>query len=199
MGTDNQSEKRPKLILGLKKKTGDNQPQTIEGRSRLTLGLKNKAVVTPKHDLEPKKDVGTTQSTPQPTQTTPKFDYALNTKRAPVLQELSSGMEDKKRSAIKMPHTTGRLEVGIKINALPNWVETIKHDWKRFCVNAEGQIVQMTVRPGVWNKLIKANEEYAMWMAFITGKMGIRIRDGFILLEPSIQIHEVVPKKPKEE
>jgi hypothetical protein len=181
MGTDNQSETRPKLTLGLKKKTGDNQSQPTEGRSRLTLGLRN--------------DVGTTQSTHQPP---PKFDYALNTKRAAVLQELSSDI-DKKRSTIKMSYTTGRLEIGIKINALPNWVETIKHDWKRFCVNAEGQVVQMTVRPGVWNKLVRANEEYPMWMAFITGKMGIRIRDGFILLEPSIQIHEIVPKKPKEE
>lgn len=194
MGTDNQSEKRPKLTLGLKKKTGDNQSQTTEGHSRLTLGLKNKAAVISK------KDVGTTQPTPQPVQPTPpKFDYAINPKRAAVLQELSSDTGDKKHSAIKMPHTTGRLEVGIKINALPNWVETIKHDWKRFCVNAEGQVVQMTVRPRVWNKLVRANEEHPMWMASITGKMGIRIKDGFILLEPAIQIHEIVPKNPKEE
>jgi hypothetical protein len=181
METENQSGARPKLTLGLKKKT--DQPS-----SRLTLGLKKKAAVIPK-----KSDAT------QPAQAAqPKFDYALNPKRAAVLQELSSDI-DKKRSAIKMSHTTGRLEVGIKINALPNWVETIKNDWKRFCVNAEGQVVQMTVRPKTWNKLIKANEEYPMWMAAITGKMGIRIKDGFTLLEPAIQIHEVVPKKPKEE
>ena len=35
MTTENQSEKRPKLILGLKKKTEGDQSKTIEGRSKL--------------------------------------------------------------------------------------------------------------------------------------------------------------------
>jgi hypothetical protein len=43
MTTENQSEKRPKLTLGLKKKTEGDQSKTTEGHSRLTLGLRNKA------------------------------------------------------------------------------------------------------------------------------------------------------------
>ncbi len=201
MMTENQSEKRPKLILGLKKKTEGDQSKTTEGRSRLTLGLRNKAAAIsqkeniefPKHDgpvLSIKKKTITTQ----PPQVAPRFNYDLNRKREVVPQELPS---NKKRSAIKIPQTVGKLEVSIKINELPNKVETMKHDWKRFWVNAEDQVVQMTVRPKTWKNLFEANQKYPTWVASITGQMGVRIRSGFILLEPSIQIHEVVLKKSK--
>ncbi len=200
MTTENQSEKRPKLILGLKKKTENEQSKTTEGRSRLTLGLRKKTaaisqkenIESPKHDgpvLSIKKKTGITQATQA---APPKFDYNLNIKREVVPQELPS---NKKRSAIKILQTVGKLEVVIKINELPNKVETMKHDWKRFWVNAEDQVVQMTVRPKTWKNLFEANQKYPTWMASITGQMGVRIRSGFILLEPSIQIHEVVPKK----
>jgi hypothetical protein len=44
MTTENQSEKRSKLTLGLKKMEGD-QSKTTEGRNKLILGLRNKAAV----------------------------------------------------------------------------------------------------------------------------------------------------------
>ncbi|NJO17566.1 MAG: fertility inhibition FinO-like protein [Thioploca sp.] len=89
-----------------------------------------------------------------------------------------------------MPKTKGKLEINIKINQLPTQSQTIKRGWQRFYINIEGQIVQMKVRPRTWNKLLKANEEYPAWVASITGKMGHRIKNGFELLEPSIQVYE---------
>jgi hypothetical protein len=164
------------------------------------LGLRNKAAaISQKENIEyPERDKPVlsikkktiTQAAP------PKFNYNSNEKREVIPQELLLG---KKPSTIKAEQTVGRLEVTIKINELPNKVETMKHDWKRFWVNAEGQVAQMTVRPKTWDKLFEASQKYPTWMASITGKMGVHIRGGFILLEPSIQIHEVIPKEPKDE
>lgn len=193
------SEKYPKLKLGLKKKTeGDHQSKTTEGRSRLTLGLRKKvAAISQKENIElPKRDRPTLSinkaNITQPTQVAhPKFNYDQSRKREVIPQELSSG---KKRSTIKMSQTIGKLEVSIKIQDLPNRVETMKHNWKRFWINAEDQVVQMTVRPKTWKKLLEASQEYPTWRASITGKMGVPIRGGFILLYPSIQIHEITQK-----
>ncbi|RKZ38877.1 MAG: fertility inhibition FinO-like protein [Gammaproteobacteria bacterium] len=89
-----------------------------------------------------------------------------------------------------MPKTLGKLEVNIKINELPNWVESIKNSRQQFYINADGQIVRMKVRNKTWQKLLQANEKYPEWVASITGKMGHHIKNGFELLEPAIQVYE---------
>ncbi|HHB91780.1 MAG TPA: hypothetical protein ENK59_01030 [Thioploca sp.] len=91
---------------------------------------------------------------------------------------------------IKMPKTQGKLEVNIKITQLPNFVENIKNGWRRVYVNADGYLVQIKIRPKAWNKLLQANEEYSDWIATITGKIGARIKNGFELLEPAIQVYK---------
>jgi hypothetical protein len=55
----------------------------------------------------------------------------------------------------------------------------------------------MDVRPKVWNKLTKANEEYPLWTAAITGKKSPRTENGFELLEVGIQTYKRKPKAPK--
>jgi len=175
------NDKRPTLTLGLKKRLErhDHSQRTKE-HSRMTLGLRKKASV---NQHEEGNQTATTQRS--------KLTIGLNKKhefRPPV--EFSQKMSKPNHSAISMPKTQGKLEVNIKINELPNWVESIKNGRQEFCINVDGQIVRMKVRHKTWQKLLKANEKYSEWVASITGKMGHRVRNGFELLEPAIQIHE---------
>ena len=92
----------------------------------------------------------------------------------------------------------GKLEITLKINTMPTEVETTKHGWKEFVVDANGQMITITVRPKTWNKLVTANEQYPSWVAAIAGTMGKRTKDGFALETPAIQAFEKKPKQPKE-
>ncbi|KAM3100291.1 fertility inhibition FinO-like protein [Phormidesmis sp. 146-12] len=89
---------------------------------------------------------------------------------------------------------TGKLELTIKINELPD-AKTVDNGWKSFEVDCDGQIISMTVKPKVWKKLEDAQTNFPMWVAAIAGKMGQPTEKGFVLLEPNIQVFE---KKPKE-
>ena len=174
---DQNQEKRSKLTLGLRKKVQDNyQPQenfqsNMEKRTKLTLGLRKKpALVHPQFAGEIPVSIERHSKPSIGYQARKRTDFLSNYIEKPrVLAP--------RQSTIKIPKTQGKLEVNIKISELPNWVETIKRGWHRFCINADGQIVQMVVRPRVWNKLLQANKEYPMWVANITGKMGPRIKD----------------------
>lgn len=89
--------------------------------------------------------------------------------------------------------------VKIKINTLPTDAKTGANGWQEFVVEAEGQMVTVTVRPKIWNKLTQAAAQYPAWVAAITGKMGPRTPDGFTLNEPTIQVFEKKPKEAKED
>lgn len=91
----------------------------------------------------------------------------------------------------------GRLEVTIKINELPK-AETVENNWKTFELDCDGQIVSVTVKPKVWNKLEQASREYPMWVGAIAGKMGAKTANGFVLDQPAIQVFEKKAKEPKE-
>lgn len=190
------TEKHSKLTLGLKKKPSEATPaqddsqMTTEKRTKLTLGLRKKS-----QGLR-------SQSESEGSAIDKRSKLSLGLRKRQEIFRPQSVEREKSQQAFtfkktiantKVNNTPGKLEVNIKISELPNWVETIKRGWYQFCVNAEGQIVQMKVRPRTWNKLLKANDEYPMWVASITGKMGYRIKDGFELLEPSIQIYEKQP------
>lgn len=84
----------------------------------------------------------------------------------------------------------GQLAVKIKISELPKETRTVKNGWQEFCINAEGQKVCLKVRPRIWHKMQKADAEFSHWTAAIVGKMGYRIKDGFVLLEPVVQVYE---------
>jgi hypothetical protein len=167
-------DNEPKFTLGLKKKPAEYQPQAnINKRPKLSLGLRKSADNS--HSMVQE---GTT----------------LNLKQFKPQIENSRRIQAPQTSIVKMPKTQGKLEINIKISELPNWIKALKNGWQQFCINVDGQIIQIMVRPKVWNKLLKANEEYPLWIASITGKMGPYIKNGFELLEPAIQVYEKQPK-----
>src|SRR4028118_2273046 len=99
----------------------------------------------------------------------------------------------------KLPMTTGKLEVTIKINELPTDVQTNKDNWKIFQLDCDGRVVSVTVKPKIWKKLEDAAANYPQWVAAIGGKMGESTPNGFVLSEPNIQVFEKKPKEPKPE
>jgi hypothetical protein len=193
---ENSIEKSPKLALGVRKKrewkplgeeTANNKPTQL-----LTLGLKKKTEANISNSTENRSSAQTINR--------PRSIFGL--RRKPIRPDTDRGRSHGKQPAIKTPKTKGKLEINIKISQLPTPSHTIKRGWQRFYLNVEGQIVQMKVRPRTWNKLLQANEEYPSWIASITGKMGHRIKNGFELLEPSVQIYEKkvnIPSEPNPE
>ncbi len=93
---------------------------------------------------------------------------------------------------------SGKLEVTIKINELPN-AQTVENNWRHFEIDCDGQIVSITVKPKVWKKLEDAQANFPMWVAAIAGKIGAKNATGFVLNEPNIQVFERKPKEPKPE
>jgi hypothetical protein len=99
--------------------------------------------------------------------------------------------------------TTGKLELTIKINELPQ-VKVIENGWQYFELDCGGRIVSVSVKPKVWKKLTDAQANFPMWVAaiaslaprVISGQMGKATTNGFVLEQPSIQTFE---KKPKAE
>jgi hypothetical protein len=85
---------------------------------------------------------------------------------------------------------TGKLEVTIKINALPTDVETLPNTWKRFSIDCGAVKVTTTLRPKMWIKLETAARDWPQWVASIGGTMGPATPTGFELLEPNVQIFE---------
>lgn len=172
---------RPKLTLGLKKKLHkpeDDKPKTT---NKLRIGSRKKAAL-----FQPVADTNSQfQETRFKKKQEFKPDSVVDKQQAPLLSRAST---------IRIPKTIGKLEINIKITELPNWVETIKRGWQRFCINVDGQVVRIKVRPRVWNKLTDANEQYSEWVASITGQMGHNIHNGFELLEPQVQVYEKVSK-----
>ncbi|WP_414587031.1 fertility inhibition FinO-like protein [Scytonema sp. PCC 10023] len=89
--------------------------------------------------------------------------------------------------------TQGKLEVTIKINELPQG-KTVENGWQQFQIDCDGRIIRITVKPKVWKKLTDAQADYTQWVAAITGKIGDTTENGFVLLEPNIQVFERKPK-----
>ena len=94
--------------------------------------------------------------------------------------------------------TSGKLEITIKISEFPADVKTVENGWKSFEIDCDGRLVSVTVKPKVFKKLEQAQADYPMWVAAIAGKMGETSENGFVLVEPNIQVFEKKPKEPKE-
>ncbi|MCK5876784.1 MAG: hypothetical protein KAG43_04055 [Candidatus Marithrix sp.] len=88
----------------------------------------------------------------------------------------------------------GRMDVCVKISELPADSKTLRNGWEEFLIETNGQTVKIAVRPRTWKKLQKALHEFPSWVAHIRGKMGKRIKGGFELLTPGMQIFEKQPK-----
>jgi hypothetical protein len=93
--------------------------------------------------------------------------------------------------------TPGKLEVTIKINELPTEVSTNKNGWKEFKLDCGGRIVQVSLRPRMWNKIEEAARSWPLWLAAISGQMGQSVGTGFVLAEPAVQTFERKPPAPK--
>lgn len=91
--------------------------------------------------------------------------------------------------------TPGKLDVTIKITAIPEDVTTDANGWKSFHIACgEGVRVAVRVRPKLWNKLTQGAAVWPLWIASLTGGIGKRTDDGFELTEPGIQVFERKPK-----
>lgn len=90
----------------------------------------------------------------------------------------------------------GKLEITIKIAELPN-ATAVENGWQHFQIDCDGRIISVTVKPKVWKKLADAQANFPEWVGAIAGKMGEATENGFILLEPNIQVFEKKPKADK--
>jgi hypothetical protein len=99
--------------------------------------------------------------------------------------------------------TTGKLELTIKINELPQ-AKTLQNGWQSFELDCDGRIVPVSLKPNAWKKLTEAQANFPMWVAAgapfapraIGRQMGKATANGFVVEQPSIQVFE---KKPKAE
>ncbi len=123
---------------------------------------------------------------------------------APTHRELAQGSTPSHNTQPKLASTTlsinweqltpvsGKLELTIKLNTLPQ-VQQVDGQC-HFQVDCDGQVFQISVKPKQWNKLEKAHTTYSRWIAAIAGKLGAATADGFVLLEPNIQVFECSDK-----
>lgn len=84
----------------------------------------------------------------------------------------------------------GKLEITIKINTVPDDVQTVENGWKKFSVQCGERQVVVRVRPKLWTKIEEAQKSFPQWVAAITGQMGSPTEAGFELLEPNLQVFE---------
>ena len=90
----------------------------------------------------------------------------------------------------------GKLEITIKISELPN-ATAVENGWQRFDIDCDGRIISVTVKPKIWKKLTDAQANFPQWVGAIAGSMGEATENGFVLLEPNIQVFEKKPKADK--
>lgn len=94
-----------------------------------------------------------------------------------------------------MPAIPGELDpLTIKVTQLPDAVE-IENGWRSFTVDVGAAIVSIEVRPRIWNNWVASTQQYARWMAIITGQMGELTDVGFVLQHPGIQVFKVQPEQ----
>ncbi|MDM8565707.1 ProQ/FinO family protein [Candidatus Halobeggiatoa sp. HSG11] len=100
----------------------------------------------------------------------------------------------KSRTPLPIPEIddliVGKMEICVKVNELPADSKTLRNGWEEFIIDTNGQMIKITVRPRTWKKLQKALHEFPSWVAHIRGKMGKRVKGGFELLTPGVQIFE---------
>lgn len=90
--------------------------------------------------------------------------------------------------------TTGKMEVVVKLNQLPDDVRTVDKGWKEFVVNTGSVIVTITVKPKMFAALEQAQQTYPLWIAAISGQMGTLTATGFRLESPALKVFERKPK-----
>ena len=151
----------------------------------------------------------------EPTKKIPKYIKSKKTKHSPLAKptdrrETKSSLPEvmptasteevipKKSEGEDVMAIAARMEITLKINEFPDEVLTVENGWKQFELDCDGRIVTVKVLPKMFRKLEEARDNYPMWVAAISGKMGASTEKGFRLEQPSIQAFERKPKPPKE-
>ncbi len=115
------------------------------------------------------------------------------------MREPKQNKTNSKEQKLKRPQLEeliiGKLEICIKINELPSDSKTLRNGWEEFIIDTQGKLVKMTVRPRTWKKLQEASRNYPIWIANIRGTIGAKIKGGFELLTPGVQIFEKTAKE----
>lgn len=92
--------------------------------------------------------------------------------------------------------TPGKLEVLIKFDQVPTEVTKDKNGWSHFTLDCgPGKQVQVGLRPKAFTKLEQAQQAGTPWVAALGGKIGVSTAEGFVLVDPNLQ---VFARKPKE-
>ena len=92
--------------------------------------------------------------------------------------------------------TDAKLEVTLKFSTLPNAKPAGQGKMAFALRTPDGQFVAVAVPNKAWNKLLKAAEEWASWVAALSGTMGERTDKGFTLASPGLQVFEKKAKAP---
>jgi hypothetical protein len=87
-----------------------------------------------------------------------------------------------------------QLEVTLKFTTLPNAKPAGPGKMVFALKTPDGQYVTAEVSNKVWNKLVKAAEDWPSWIAALSGTMGERTEKGFTLVNPGLQVFERKPK-----
>ena len=154
----------------------------------------------PRKVLSLKKKV--TEEPSQPTTSPPRSTLGLNRSRPtsswspPAAKPFSAPPARPVKVVETRKDVEGKIEVTLKLNQLPNWVYRGKNDEHKFFVNGGGYIFEVRCRPRTWQKLLQAQQDYPAWTAAITGQLGERIKQGFRLMNASVQIYESKVKSP---
>lgn len=154
----------------------------------------------PRKVLSLKKKV--TEEPSQPTTSPPRSTLGLNRSRPtsswspPAAKPFSAPPARPVKVVETRKDVEGKIEVTLKLNQLPKWVYRGKNDEHKFFVNGGGYIFEVRCRPRTWQKLLQAQQDYPAWTAAITGQLGERIKQGFRLMNASVQIYESKVKSP---
>jgi hypothetical protein len=89
-----------------------------------------------------------------------------------------------------------KLEITLKFSTLPN-AQPAGQGKRVFALKTpDGQFVTAEVNSKVWNKLVKAAEDWPAWTAALSGTMGERTEKGFTLVNLGLQVFEHKLKVP---
>jgi sRNA-binding protein len=117
--------------------------------------------------------------------------------RAPAGKPGRSRPKPKPAAAVKLNReelyamaTDAKLEVILKFSTLPNATSAGAGKMAFALKTPDGQFVTVVIGNKVWNKLVKAAQEWPGWIAAVSGTIGERTEKGFTLAGPGLQVFE---------
>ncbi len=95
---------------------------------------------------------------------------------------------------------SGRLELTVKFSQLPEAVR-VKSGFK-IGIQTDNLLITATLPTRAWNRLQKANNEWPLWMAALSGQYGSQVKTALgpmlVLEKPALQVFEKKPKAKKQ-